>query len=88
MPRYDYKCKNCSKDFFIICQINDSRENIKCDSCGSANTLRIYNATILKNKSEEKNIEILRPKTEHPHLKNSDHDHEYGQHCSPENDYI
>ena len=88
MPRYDYKCKDCLKDFFIVCQINDSRENIKCELCGSNNTLRIYNATILKKKSEEKPTEISDNKVKQNHSNHSDHDHEYGQHCSPENDYI
>lgn len=88
MPRYDYKCKNCLKEFFIVCSITDPRKDIKCELCGSHNTLRIYNAKIIKRRSEEKISEISSNKVKHNHSNHTEHDHEYGQHCSPENDYI
>lgn len=87
MPRYDYKCKNCNKDFFIICPISDKRENIKCDNCQSLEVIRIYNATILKNKSETNNkLNNSAPDTIKE--KHHTHKHVYGSHCCPEDDYI
>lgn len=48
MPKYDYKCKQCGTNFFIICGINDSRDNISCTNCGSTDLARKFNVVILK----------------------------------------
>ncbi|MFN8575688.1 MAG: FmdB family zinc ribbon protein [Candidatus Sericytochromatia bacterium] len=86
MPRYDYTCKDCKKDFFIICSISDNRDNIKCDKCNSINISRIFNAIILKHNKEENNSKEVKKASV---INNScNHDHAYGSHCCPEDEYL
>lgn len=40
MPMIDYKCNDCGKEFFEI--VSSSEEKVKCPSCGSCNTKRVY----------------------------------------------
>lgn len=90
MPRYDYQCKLCNADFFIITGINDSRENITCSKCGSKDTKRIFNSTIIRKKEEitqEKSKEDKQKINTHSHCTHG-HTHKYGEHCSPEEDYL
>lgn len=92
MPRYDYNCKDCKKAFFIICHISDSRDNVECEYCKSKNISRIYNAVILKHKKEDikQDDEVLKCKNDDINIsKNTHHhEHEYGSHCSPEDEYL
>lgn len=89
MPRYDYKCKDCEKPFFIICGISDNRDSVICEYCKSKNVSRLYNAVILKRNKEtnesksDKKVEI-----ENTHNHDHKHDHSYGSHCSPEDEYL
>lgn len=81
MPKYDFKCNNCNKDFSVVLGINENKENIECTECKSENTSRIYNFKILKRKYKEveENEKIITNKNVHQH------DHSQ---CSPELDYM
>jgi putative FmdB family regulatory protein len=48
MPNYNYHCKNCEASFSIYASMNDSRENITCDSCESVDVYRVYNRILTK----------------------------------------
>lgn len=92
MPRYDYLCKECEKNFFIIVPITDNRENVLCESCQSKNVSRIYNATILKSSrvkevNPEESVKEVR-KHNHHNCQHHGHEHNYGEHCSPEDEYL
>jgi len=85
MPKYDYRCKKCNSDFFIVCSINDSREDIICKKCGSPKPVRIFNVIVLKGKKAKGyEAEPAKPKTL---TENSGHNHDENDHCSPELDY-
>lgn len=93
MPRYDYKCKECHKDFFIVTGMNDSRKEVLCSNCQSKDTVRVFNAVVLKGNSfKEKENKITNNKNDLSNNdsinKNDDHQHKYGEQCSPEEDYI
>jgi len=80
MIRYDYKCRECQKDFYIVTDITDKRLNVKCNYCQSSNIFRVFNVVILKSENIK---DIENKKTE-----NLKEDHHHGGQCSPENDYI
>ncbi len=87
MPQYNYKCKDCQTDFFILCGVNDSRENIKCTKCSSLNSVRVFNAKILKGK-RAKGYQEEEIKKEEVHECNTSPEHNHTHdHCSPELDY-
>lgn len=90
MPRYDFNCKDCNKDFFVTLGINESRENITCSNCNSKNTKRIFNAIVLKGSKAQGFIDD-KPKDKQPivprHVCNHSH-HAFGEQCSPETEYI
>lgn len=43
MPQYDYACRECETDFAIRANMTDSRDDVVCPGCHSANVRRIYN---------------------------------------------
>ena len=38
MPRYEYHCANCNKDFVADCKIVERRDPKKCPDCGEETT--------------------------------------------------
>ena len=87
MPRYDYICKSCNSDFFIISGINENRDNIECTECNSENVRRIFNSIIIKKRTKD----YLEESESKPEVKVDKHLHkdpeEHG-HCSPDIDYL
>jgi len=87
MPRYDFDCNDCNNSFFVILGINETKEKIPCEFCSSKNTSRIYNASVLKNKTNESDTkEKVLPPLKPIHLCN--HEHIHTHECAPEMDYL
>jgi putative FmdB family regulatory protein len=42
MPKYDYRCRACGQTFEIIAGMNDSRDDVVCQGCSSADVFRLY----------------------------------------------
>ncbi len=46
MPVYEYRCLSCGEKFEIHRGIFEkSKEEVKCDKCGSTDTARVYSST-------------------------------------------
>lgn len=64
MPKYNYHCKNCESSFSIYASMNDSRDNISCESCKSNDVYRIYSGILAKTSGFTK--ESMAPVTASP----------------------
>lgn len=42
MPKYDYRCRACGQTFEIVSGMNDSRDDVHCQSCQSADVFRLF----------------------------------------------
>jgi putative FmdB family regulatory protein len=42
MPLYEHKCKDCGEKFEIRAEMKDSNNKVKCPSCRSENTGRVF----------------------------------------------
>ena len=42
MPSYDYHCKACGEPFEIVAAMSDSRDDVACPRCASAEVFRQY----------------------------------------------
>jgi putative FmdB family regulatory protein len=42
MPKYDYRCRACGQTFEIVAGMNDSRDDIHCQQCQSADVVRLF----------------------------------------------
>lgn len=87
MPQYNYNCKNCNNEFFILCGIDDDRSNVICTHCQSTNVARIFNSTILKGKRAKGYIDEEAEKKQLSE-QNEKHQHLETHQCSPELDYL
>jgi putative FmdB family regulatory protein len=48
MPVYEYVCRDCEKTFEMRRPMAEATANVKCPSCGSARTDRIYSSVYAK----------------------------------------
>jgi putative FmdB family regulatory protein len=46
MPSYEYRCQECRSVFAIERSMKDCSDNCSCQSCGSTDVSRIWNAYI------------------------------------------
>lgn len=42
MPKYEYRCKDCTQDFIIEASIRDKRNDVTCTSCASTQVFRVF----------------------------------------------
>lgn len=42
MPKYEYRCKECTQDFVIETSIRDKRDDVTCVVCTSSAVFRVF----------------------------------------------
>ncbi len=51
MPFYEFKCKDCGKEFEVKLPMSKAGEKQICPGCKSSNTLRIFSTVSVMNSS-------------------------------------
>jgi len=46
MPVYQYKCRDCGKEFEINCHLSEREKLAKCPSCGKKNVQPVFTSFV------------------------------------------
>lgn len=49
MPIYEFKCKDCGKEFELKLPVSKAGEKQRCPECKSSNTLRLFSSVSVMN---------------------------------------